>query len=114
MFWADETVVSRISSDTRRKMRPILMRSPGNSMFERRRLWFRDRQWHRYMLVNCLPFVVVFRMEFTIGPRQCLRCLVGLESQISKLVFVSLVVVPQSVVTEHQIVVCLQVFRRSE
>src|SRR6266851_8598145 len=67
------------------------------------------RQWQRNMLVNCLPLVIIFGVRLAIGPGNGLSGLVGLEPQIADFMLVRLLVVVQPLVTQHEIVVCLQV-----
>src|SRR5271170_908710 len=68
------------------------------------------RQWHRNVLVNRLPLVVVFGMQLAIGPGDGLRRLIGFEAQIALLVLFRELFVAQTIVGKHQIVVRLQVF----
>src|SRR5580692_3036247 len=69
-----------------------------------------DRQWHRHVLVDILPLVVVFRIELAIRPSDGLRRFISLEAQVASLMFFSHFFVAESVVAEHEIVVGLQVF----
>src|SRR5271165_363889 len=74
-------------------------------------LGFRWCQRRRSMLVNQLALVVIFRMEPPVRPGDDLGRLVGLEAHIELLVLRSFRAVPDTLVSQHQIVVCLQVFR---
>jgi len=49
-------------------------------------------------------------MSLAVRPGDCLRRFIGLEAQISRFVFVRFGVVAEAVVTQHQVVMCLQVF----
>ena len=68
-------------------------------------------QRHGNVLVNSLPLVVVFWIQLAIGSSDCLRSFIGLETQVAKLVFVRQFLIAQAVVTEHQVVVGLQILR---
>ena len=70
----------------------------------------RRRQRRRNMLVNQLAFVVVLGMQPPIRPGDRLRRLIGLEAQVELLVLRGLGGVAHPLVTEHQVVVGLQVF----
>ena len=63
------------------------------------------------MFVNGLSLVVVLGIELAVGTGDCLRGFVRFKTQIANLVLVGLFLVSQAVVAEHQVVVCLQVFR---
>ena len=62
------------------------------------------------MLMNALAFVVVFGIQLTIGAGDGLRSFVGFEAQVARLMFFRHFFIAQSVVTEHEIVVRLQIF----
>src|SRR5215467_5997206 len=62
------------------------------------------------MLVNGLALVIVFEMHPPIRPGNGLRRLVRLKSKISNLVIMRLLLVTESFVTKHQVVMRLQVF----
>src|SRR5579864_9187618 len=72
-----------------------------------RRLGCLRREWHRHMLVNALPLVVVFRMQLPVGTGDHLGGLVRLEAQITLLVFFRQLVIAKPVVTKHKVVVRL-------
>src|SRR5713101_6493531 len=59
------------------------------------------RQWHRNMLVNCLPLVIVFGVHLAIGPGNGLSGLVGFEAQLADFMLVGLLVVVQPLVAQH-------------
>src|SRR5215469_14175941 len=61
------------------------------------------------MLVNGLALVIVFEMHPPIRPGNGLRRLVRLKSKISNLVIMRLLLVTESFVTKHQVVMRLQV-----
>src|SRR5216684_2158133 len=61
------------------------------------------------MLVDILPFVVVFRIDLTIRAGDGLRSFVGFEAQVASLMFFSHLFVTETVVAEHKVVVRLQV-----
>ena len=63
------------------------------------------------MLVNLLALVIVLGIELAVRPGDGLGSLIRLETQIADLVFVRLLLIAQAVVTEHQVIVRLQVFR---
>ena len=63
------------------------------------------------MLVDRLPFVVVFRVRLAISARKCLRGLISFEAHIQLLLMLCLVGLTQALIAEHEIVVSLQVFR---
>jgi hypothetical protein len=62
------------------------------------------------VLVDRLALVVVLRMRLPIRAGECLCGFVGFEAQITGLMVLSLPLVAKTSVTEHQIVVRLQVF----
>src|SRR5690348_9944487 len=61
------------------------------------------------MFVNCLPLVVVFRMRQAIGSGERLCGFVGFESKVALLVSRSLLVVADTAIAEHEVVVRLQI-----
>ncbi len=61
------------------------------------------------MFVDCLTLVVVFRIQLSIRSGDGLRGFVGLETQVAYLVLMRPLVIAQSLVAEHQVVVRLQV-----
>ena len=63
------------------------------------------------MLVDRLPLIVVFRIQLPVWPCDGLSGFIGFESQIPSLVFLSLLVIAQAVVAEHEVVVRLQILR---
>src|SRR5258708_1532998 len=63
------------------------------------------------MLMDRLALVVVFGMGLTIWASNSLRGFVRLEAQITSLMVLGLLLVSQAAIAEHQVVMCLQVFR---
>jgi len=68
-----------------------------------------DWQWDGYVLVDTLPFIVVFGIELTIGPGYGLRSFVGFEAHIAELGVLWTSFGRETVVAEHKVVVRLQV-----
>ena len=63
------------------------------------------------MLVDQLPFVVVFGMRLAINAGKCLGRLVSFEAHVELLLMLRLVRLTQALIAEHEIVMSLQVFR---
>jgi len=63
------------------------------------------------MFVDGLAFVVVCGMRLAIGAGKGLRGFVGFETQVADFVVVGLGFVAEAGVAEHEVVVCLQIFR---
>jgi hypothetical protein len=63
------------------------------------------------VFVNGLALIVIFGIQLPISAGNRLRGLIGFEAQIANLMIVRLSFIPQAPVTEHEIVVGLQVFR---
>ena len=63
----------------------------------------------RHVFVNGLPLIVVFGIELPVRPGDGLRSLVSFEPQIPYLVLVRLLLVAQAFITEHQVVMRLQI-----
>src|SRR6266700_3577360 len=71
---------------------------------------FHARQRHRYMFVDCLTLVVVFRMRLAIGTGDGLSGLVSLETQLPDLMTMGLVLITEALVAKHQVVMGLEIF----
>ena len=61
------------------------------------------------MLMDGLALVVVLGVNQTIRTGKGLRRLIGFEAQIAFLIFVRLIGISQTAITQHEIVVCLQI-----
>src|SRR5216684_30841 len=88
----------------------MLRRSGGDSRYSERFLAWR-RKRNRDMLVNRLALVVVLRMRPAVRARYGFGGFVGLEAQIADLIIVRPVFQAQAAITEHQIVIGLQILR---
>src|SRR5947209_9941443 len=66
-------------------------------------------QRYRNMFMDRLALVVVLCVQLTVGAGDGLSCLVGLETQVADLVFARLLFVSQAGVTQHEVVVSLQI-----
>ena len=61
------------------------------------------------MLMDGLALVVVLGVNQTIRTGKGLRRLIGFEAQIAFLIFVRSIGISQTAITQHEIVVCLQI-----
>src|SRR5208283_5177418 len=66
-------------------------------------------QRHRFVFMDGLPLVVVFRMQLPVGAGEGLRGFIRFEAQIAVAVLIRARLIAQSRVAEHQVVICLQV-----
>src|SRR3989442_11741088 len=64
---------------------------------------------HRDVLVYRLPFIVIFRMADPVGTGDRLRGLISLEPQIQFLMRFCAIFLSKTAVTEHQVVMSLQI-----
>src|SRR6185312_3830269 len=62
------------------------------------------------MLMNCLALIVVLWMKLAIWTSDALRRFVGLEAQVTHLMIVRLLLIAESPVAKHQVVLRLQIF----
>ena len=63
------------------------------------------------MLVNCLPLIVVFGMELPVRAGERLRGFIGLKAQVEFLFPISILFPPQTLIAQHEVVMCLKIFR---